>query len=282
MRRHLTLGGLAVAAAATLGLLLPTTTSAAPLSEPHAPRAGSRTLTLDVTGFVDAKQLTDSTGNCVNGMRYVQRNRFEFDSGAAKKVRLQVLTIPGRASLATTTFSDPSGTGDALGAIEEPSFSTTCPPDSPNPPLPTCTSTRGKITMGMLPTSSEALANPGGTFMNIAVQRFGGSTDAPDCQGVSVQGDSGAVVGPGTDNAELTTSLGSGMALNVPTGISAEELLKAPKGRAIVRYVTFTGPCSAVRVTVSKTDRAAPAAPALTQDGDCVMNGKLRLKVFPK
>lgn len=282
MRRHLTLGGIAIVAVTTLGLLLPATTSAAQPSAPQAPRAGTRTLVLDVTGFVEARQLTDSTGNCVNGMRYVQRNRFDFDSGAAKKVKLQVLTIPGRASMAMSDFSDPSGSADVAGAIEEPSFSTTCPPDSPQPPLPTCASTHGKITMGMTPTSSEALANPGGTYMNIAVQRFGGATDPAECQGVSLHGDSGAVVGPGTDNAELSTSLGSGMAITVPTGISAEDLLKAPKGKAITRYVVFSGPCSAVKVTVSKADRTAPAAPALTEDGDCTMAGKLRLKVFPR
>lgn len=282
MRRHLTLGGIALAAVTALSLLVPASTTAMPLGEPTAPQTGTRTLVLDVTGFVEAKQLTDSTGNCVNGMRYVQRNRFEFDSGAAKKVKMQYIKIPGRASMATTTFSDPSGSADVDGAIEDSSFSFTCPPDSGAPPLPTCTSTSGKITMGMLPTSAEALANPGGTFMNIAVQRFGGGTDSSDCQGVSVQGDSGAVVGPGTDNAEITTSLGSGMAINVPTGLSAEALLKAPTGKAITRWITFTGPCSAVKVTVSASDRDAPAPPALTQDGDCTMNGKLRLKVFPR
>ncbi|MDO8309027.1 MAG: hypothetical protein Q7V58_11800 [Actinomycetota bacterium] len=282
MRRHLTLGGIALAAATSLSLLLPATTIAMPAGEPQAPQAGTRVLVLDVVGFVEAKQLTDSTGSCVNGVRYVQRNRLEFDSGAAKKVKLQVVSIPGRASMAMTTFSKPSGSADVAGAIQEPSFSSTCPPDGGSATLPTCSSTHGKVTMGMLPTSNEALANPGGTFVNIAVQRDGGGTEPGECQGLSLHGDSGAVVGPGTDNAEISTSIGPGMSLNVPTGLSAESLMKAPKGRAITRWVTFTGPCSAVKVTVSTSDRDAPAAPALTEDGDCTMTGKLRVKVFPR
>ncbi len=265
---------------AVLGAALVALASISP-TQAAAPaiRAQSAALEIDVQGFVEVRQLADGTAPCQGGIRYVQTNRFDFDSGAGRRVRLQLLAVPGAATIAASTMSRPAGSADVLGAISDISYTASCPDDGERPTPPSCTSARGKVAMGLVPTSAEELANPGGTFLNISVQRVGGGNDATDCQGVSAIGDAGTLVGPGTEQGEVNSSMGPGLAVTVPSGISAESLVRAPEGKVMKRWITYSGPCSEVRVTVQKKNVPAPTAPQLVADGDCTMTGRLALTI---
>jgi hypothetical protein len=269
------------ATAMVVALLVPASTSTA--ATPAVPRALSTPLAITATGFVEVRQLFDSTADCENGLKYTQINRFDFTSQRPRTVRLTGLSIPGRATVATSTFSSAAGSADVVSNMADVIVTRACPPDSPDMAPPVCNSANGKVALGLTPTdvNDRRYANAKATYLNIGVQRVGGANDAPDCQGRAASGDAGDLVGPGVKQAEVNSSMGPGLAIGVPTEITAQQLFAAKPGKTFKRWITFSGPCSAVIVKVTASE-ATPAEQAPTADGDCTMIGRVVLKVTAK
>ncbi len=289
---------LSASVAVTLGLaLVPSAATAhtgAGAAAVKVPKIKSVKLDLDVAGFVETRQFTDTTDVCNVGSTYTQTNTYNFETGNFVKTRLSYITLPGfDGPITVSRFSPAAGSALIKGKIT--GFRTTnlCPPHlpQPEPQPPNCVKTRGKTSVALTPAgklegNEDDPAPLEGNRMMVAVKRSGGAQDDLSCSGGIVAG----LRGTDTGRAIVSTSLAPGTSLVLPTRLDSIKLFNLKfkrKGRRhqvnrdlLQRTIVVEGPCDSVSVTtyIGWKGGISPTVP-LDEDGECWLTGKIVLSV---
>ncbi len=276
---------LTASVAAALGLAL--VPSAAPADAGAAavtvPKVKVAKLDLDVAGYVETRQLADTTSNCFPGVTYTQTNRYTFETSKYVGTRLTNIALPGTDGVITSGFSRAAGSANITGGIT--GFRTTnyCAPTAPQlpePVPPTCVKTRGKTSVALTPAgklgaNEDDLVPLGGKPMMLSVIRRGGAQHDLSCIG----GGAASISGTDTDIAVVSTSLAPGVSLVLPTGLASFKLFNLKRRDRLRRSIVVAGPCSSVRASTRSGSAGAPAPGELNADGDCWLTAKIVLSV---
>ncbi len=288
-RSHAVLA-LSASVVATLGLAL--VPSAAPAhtgagaAAVKVPKIKVAKLDLDVAGFVETRELVDTTDTCSPGVTYTQTNEYTFETSKWVGTRLFNIRVPGKDSVLTTGFSRAVGSANITGGITGWGTTNYCAPTKkdPEPLKPTCLKTRGKTSVGLVPAvkdlfDDEDLVPVGpltGQRMMLSVIRSGGAQGLGSCAGArSVE------FIPGTDTARayVTTSWHPGLSLSLPTGLGAGRLFNLKRKDLLQRSINLSGDCDSVRIRTGSASLGAPGDAQLNADGDCWLRGKIVLSV---
>ncbi len=277
---------LSASVAATLGLALVPSAAmadagAAAMKAPKFLQVAK--LDLDVAGYVETRQLTDTTSRCSPGVTYTQTNRYTFETSKYVRTRLTNTVFPGMDGVITTGFSRAVGSANITGGIT--GFGTTnyCAPIAPDPePVPpTCVKIKGKtsvaLTSAVKSEGNEDDPVPlGGNPMMLSVIRSGGAQDFGSCSG----GNAGIVELFGTpSNAHISTSWYPGVSLSLPTGLASVKLFNLKRRDRLRRSIVVAGPCNLARASTKSGSAGIPAPGALNADGDCWITAKIVLSV---
>ncbi len=280
-------GALALSAfvAAALGLaLVPSAAAAhAGAAAVKVPKVKVAKLDLDVAGYVETRQLTDTTSNCSPGVTYTQTNEYTFETSKYVGTRLVHIVLPGRDPVITSGFSRAAGSANIAGGIT--GFGTTnyCAPteQDPEPVAPRCVKARGKTRVALVPAAKQVfdeddLVPLGGQRMMLTVIRSGGAQDLGSCSGAL-----GVEIIPGTDTASafVSTSWMPGVSLVLPTGLGSIKLFNLKRSDRLRRSINLSGPCDSVRVSTGSGSLGAPAPGRLNADGDCWLRARIVLSV---
>lgn len=238
-------------------------------------------LQIDVAGYVETRQLHDTTSDCYPGERWIQTNRFDFETGNFVNVSVKNISAQGIPSVTTSPFSRTVGRATITGAISDYKSTNHCAPTAPDKLSgpPACATNRGKIsialTPGDIPDENADLAPLKGRPLLLAVNRKGGGRDPLPCAGPGA----GSLTGPDTNVAVVTTSLAPGVSLVLPADLDAIKVFAIRRTQRIRRAVVLHGPCSKVAVRPGPPPGATPNPGALNADSDCWLTGKVVLTI---
>jgi hypothetical protein len=237
-------------------------------------------LQVDVAGYVETRELHDTTSTCFPGRRYIQTNRFAFETGNYVNVSVKSISVPGRGTVMTSTFSKAVGVAKTAGKISEYATTNYCPPaPSPDPGPPACATNGGKLAVALTPGDEPAddgdLAPLAGRPLMLSIARRGGGTQPLACAG---QG-AGSVRGTDTKVAVITTSLAPGVSGVFPARLDAVRIFNLRAHKRVRRVIVAQGACSSVRVVVLDPPGSTPDPARLNADGDCRLIAKVVLTV---
>ncbi len=236
-------------------------------------------LQVDVAGYIETRELTNTVSDCFPGEHYIQTNRFDFETGNYVNVSVKAISAPGLDTVMTSRFSKAVGTAKTRGSVSEYRTTNHCAPTAPAklPGPPACVTNAGKLaialTPGDAPSGDEDLAPLAGRPLMLSVFRKGGGTQAPTCVG---QG-AGSVKGQDTRLAVVGTSLGPGVSAVLPARLDAVKVFNIRASKRMRRVIVISGSCNSVNVTVSDPPGASPNPGGLNADGDCWLTGKVVL-----
>ncbi len=283
---------LSASVAVTFGLaLVPSAATAhtgAGATAVKVPKVKSVKLDLDVAGYVETRQLEDTTRKCSPGVTYTQTNTYTFETGKYLRTLLSHIAVPGTDGVITTGLSRAAGSANIAGSIT--GFRTTnyCAPTAPKLPAPVapkCVKTQGKTRVALTPAvklelgDDDPLVPLGGTPMMLSVFRSGGAQDLGSCSGANAAAVSFRA-GPETDNTLVSTSWITGPSLSLSAALGSVKLFNLKRKDLLQRTIVLSGPCDSVRVsTRSGWAGGVPASGKLTADGDCWLTGKIVLSV---
>ncbi len=247
------------------------------------PKIKAAKLDLDVAGYVETRQLTDSTSNCSPGVTYTQTNTYTFETGKYVGTRLVNIAVPGTDGVLTGAFSRAAGSAEIEGGIT--GFGTTnyCAPneEDPEPLPPRCLKTRGKTRVALTPAVKDVVDEDdpvplSGRRMMLSVIRSGGAQGRGSCSGARA-----IEFIPGTDTASayVSTSWHPGLSLVLPTGLGSVKLFNLKRSDRLRRSIVVAGPCDLARTSTKSGSAGIPAPGALNADGDCWITAKIVLSV---
>lgn len=264
-----------------------TVTAGAATKPPTVPKLKTRIakLKVDVAGYVETRLLHDTTSDCFPGERWIQTNRFIFETG--KFVNLSVTNIAGQGFRTTTTrssFSRSAGRTTVEGEISDYKTTNYCKGEQQKlDGAPSCAAKNiGKLavalTPGEAPSENDELTPLSGRPLLLSLKRVGGGRDAVRCFGRGA----GQVTGKDTDAAIVTTSFVPGLSVIVPANLDAIKVFDLRAKARLRRAVVIDGPCTNVEVTVVAPPGRSPNPGALNADSDCRLFGKIVVTVRPR
>ncbi len=235
-------------------------------------------LQVDVAGYVETRLLKDTTSDCFPGERWIQTNRFEFETGGYVNQTITNISGRGFPTTTTSTFSRAAGRTLVEGDISDYKATNYCSGEQQKlDGAPTCTKHAGKLavalTPGGLPDPDEELAPLNGRPLLLSLKRAGGGKDAVRCIGPGA----GQVTGKDTGAAIATTSIVPGISAILPANLDAVKVFAIRRGQRVRRTIVIDGPCRSVKVTVLVPPGRSPDPGALNADGDCRLVGKVVL-----
>ncbi len=285
-RSHAVLA-LSASVAVTLGLaLVPSAATAhTGTAARKIPKIEVMKLRIDVAGYVEMRQLIDTTSVCSPGVTYTQTNEYQFETGKHVGVRLVRVRIPGANSVITSTFSRAAGSASSIGGITGYRTTNYCAPDekAPEPLRPGCVKIRGKTSVGLTPKppvevdegEEEELVPLDGQPMMLSVIRKGGARDPQSCSGVR-----NFEFNPEIFGTVVSTSWDPGISLSLPIEMGSIKLFSLKRKDRLQRTIVVLGPCDAVDVSVYHSwAKGVPPDGKLKADGDCWLRGKIVLTV---
>lgn len=264
------------------GISCATALAAAPaVSIPKAPKLKEVRVELDVAGYVETRQLKDTTSKCFPGETYVQTNRFEFETGRYVRTKITNISLPGTDGVITSSFSKAVGSATVEGLLSNYRTTNYCPPSPPEaePKAPTCTKTRGKIAVALTPGGTDAdgdLAGLGGKRLMLSIARRGGGRQDPSCSDGGVPD---LVSGVDGDRTVVTTSRVPAVSEVLPSGLTAIKVFNLRRGKRLRRVIVVDGPCRSLSARALTPPGRSPAAGALNADGDCRLTAKVVLTI---
>lgn len=274
------LGSLLSASALAVGLVW--AVASAPAVSVPKPKVKKAALEVDVAGYVEIRQLTDTTSDCHPGVTYVQTNTFDFETERYVPTKLKNIGLPGTSGVITSKFSKPGGSATIDGSISDYRTTNWCPPHplDPEPTPPACVKNRGEIAValqegGTIPDADDDLTWLEGKRLMLAIRRDGGGSDDPTCYGAAA----GLVRGVDGDRSVVSTSFAPGVSEIVTTGLQAHKVFNLGRRERLRRAIVIDGPCRAVTARASNPPGPTPNPGALNADGDCWLTGKIVLSV---
>jgi hypothetical protein len=277
LRRLLVLSALIAAGsagAASVG------TAATPPPSKYKVKTRIAKLQVDVAGYVETRLLHDTTSDCFPGERWIQTNRFTFETGNYVNLSINNISAPGIPSVTTSPFSRVVGTAKVAGAISDYESTNYC--NSAPQKLegaPECRDSSGKIavalTPGDVPDEEDDLTPLRGKPLSLTIRRAGAGRDAARCFGNGAS----SVTGKDAKLAVVGTSPLPGIAEILPANLDAIKVFAIRKNQRIKRAIVIQGPCSKVRVTAGPPPGATPSPGGLNADGDCWLIGKVVLTI---
>ena len=227
------------------------------------PKVQTKTIQVDLAGYVEVAQLYDTTGRCSPGEHWIQTNRFVFETGTWATLRVSRIPLPGEAPVVTSTASRPQGDATTTGSITDYRATNYCSGekaklDGP----PACGKNAGKARVSLVPGSlaDDQLAPLGGQPLLLTIWRAGGGTVPIPCAAA------GATITNDTfDNTLVTTAIASGPAVSVGANLDDTRIFALKGSKRIRRAVTISGPCDKTTVDLGGT----PGPSRLQKSGDC-------------
>ncbi len=279
---------LSASVAVTLGLaLVPSAATAhagAGAAAVKVPKVKVAKLDVDVAGYVETRELTDTTSKCSPGVTYTQTHTYTFETGKYVRMILTNVAFPGMDSVLTGAWSlRAAGSAEIEGGITGYRTTNYCAPakKDPEPIPPKCMKTRGKTRVALIPaTMFEADEDDpvplDAQRMMLTVMRSGGARDPSSCSGART-----TEIIPGTDTASafVGTSWQPGVSLALPTGLGSIKLFNLKKKDLLQRSINLAGPCDSVRVNTLPGSLGGAPAGQLNAHGDCWLRAKIVLSV---
>ncbi len=247
------------------------------------PKIKSVKLDLDVAGYVEVRQLVDTTDKCSPGVTYTQTNEYTFETGKYLGTRLVHIAVPGTDAVLTGAFSRAAGSANITGGLTGYRTTNYCAPTKkdPEPLRPTCLKTRGKTRVALVPAAKQVfdvddLVPLDHQRMMLTVLRSGGAWGLGSCSGARA-----IEIFPSADTstAYVTTSWHPGVSLVLPTGLGSVKLFNLKKKDRLQRSINLAGPCDSVRVNTLPGSLGGAPAGQLNADGDCWVRAKIVLSV---
>lgn len=278
---------LLLAAPAAVALALPGAAgSAATRPVPGHVKTRIAKVQITVKGYMEIRRLTDTTSDCFPGERWIQTNRFDFDTRRFVNIRLQRVTGDGFDPVVTSPFSIASGSARVEGRITDYKTTNYCN-SAPvkNREEPNCAPVHnGKVRIGLQEAIPEKTGDDeltplsAGNKLQIVVFRSGLGLDDPECVG----GAPSSLAGDATEQSIATTSIAPGVSVVLPSGITTIKLFNIRRGQTFHRTAVVTGPCSKATVRVVPGGGSSPSPGPLNADSDCQFAGRLTYTIRPR
>ena len=234
-------------------------------------------LQMDVAGYVEAKELHDTTSDCFPGERWIQTHEYAFETGDYVNVSVKNVSAPGLDSVVTSRLSKAVGSAKVTAGISDYRSTNYCkdaPKKLQGPPA--CKTNAGKLRVGLtpgaVPEEVDGPASLQGRPLNVAISRQGGGQHAATCLGAAADSFNSKL---DMSVALLTTSLAPGPSVSLPAKLDAIDIFSLRRKARVKRVIVASGPCSKVNYTVQAPPGSSPPGPTLNADGDCFIRAKI-------
>ena len=240
---------------------------------------------IDLAGYVETRQLHETTSDCYPGERWIQTNRYEFETGRFVNISMKRITGQGFDPIVTSPFTALTGSATSEGKITEYRTTNYCEGEPGRvAPEPSCARTTGRTSASMqegpMAKGDEDLTPLTQTPLLLAIRRGGGGSSFADPECVGAQ--AGSISGKDTNTSVIGTSPAPGVSLVLPTGLSVMKVFNIRPGKRRRRAVMISGPCTHVTLRTAEGSGSAPPRGSLNADGDCFMTGRVVLTIKPR